>query len=147
SDEYERAYRSRLEDIVLLLPSVALGDAFQHWVYTHPGHSREERSKKWLELAEQFNAGGDWTGYEQARAFQWHGTLHFFALPFYYIEYGFAQTGALQVWNRSLRNYSEAVERYWNALALGGARPLPKLFEAAGAHFKFDYESLKPLMD
>jgi oligoendopeptidase F len=145
--DFERAYRSRLEDLVLLLPSVALGDAFQHWIYTHPQHTREERAAQWLALANRFNAGVDWTGYEAERAFQWHGILHFFALPFYYIEYGFAQTGALQVWMRSLDNYQEAVQRYWDALTLGGSRPLPELFAAAGARFQFDYESLKPLTD
>ena len=147
AEDYDRAYRTRLEDIVLLLPSVALGDAFQHWVYTHPLHTREERSKAWLQLANRFNAGVDWSGYEEQRAHQWHATLHFFTTPFYYIEYGFAQTGALQVWRRSLENYPEAVERYWRALTLGGSRPLPELFEAAGARFQFDYESLEPLMD
>jgi oligoendopeptidase F len=73
--------------------------------------------------------------------------LHFFTVPFYYIEYGFAQTGALQVWMRSLKNYKEAVQRYRDALLLGGSRPLPELFEAAGAKFQFGYENLKPLMD
>lgn len=147
ADDLRRAYRSRLEDVVLLLPSVALGDAFQHWIYTHPSHTRAERAKRWVELANRFGSGVDWTGYEEQQAYGWHGTLHFFTVPFYYIEYGFAQTGALQVWMRSLRNYQEAVERYWNALLLGGSRPLPELFEAAGAQFQFGYANLKPLMD
>jgi len=126
---------------------VALGDAFQHWVYTHPSHTREERAKTWTELVNRFGSGVDWTGYEEQQAYTWHGILHFFTVPFYYIEYGFAQTGALQVWMRSLQNYQEAVERYWSALSLGGAYPLPKLFEAAGAKFQFGYDNLKPLMD
>jgi oligoendopeptidase F len=146
-EEYRRACRSRLEDLVLLLPAVALGDSFQHWVYTHPGNTREERAATWLALARRFTAGVDWTGYEEQQSFQWHGTLHFFAMPFYYIEYGIAQTGALQMWMHSIQNYPEAVERYWHALALGGSRPLPELFQAAGARFEFDYEILKPLMD
>jgi len=145
--DYQRACRTRLEDLVLLFPVIALGDAFQHWVYSHPRHTREERAEKWLELANRFTAVVDWTAYEEQRASQWHGTLHFFALPFYYIEYGIAQIGALQVWMNSLRNYPQAVERYWKALSLGGSRPLPELFEAAGASFRFDYASLQPLMD
>jgi oligoendopeptidase F len=144
--EYARAYRTRLEYVVLMLPYIALVDAFQHWIYTHP-HTREERGDEWLRLEERFTAGTDWAGYEGARRYQWQGKLHFFAVPFYYIEYGIAQTGALQVWMRSLRNYRNAVERYREALALGGSQPLPQLFEAAGAKFKFDYESLRPLME
>jgi oligoendopeptidase F len=130
---------------VLLFPAIALGDAFQHWVYTHPGHTRDERAHAWVELSERFGALVDWSGYEQERAHQWHHTLHFFVTPFYYIEYGIAQTGALQVWMHSLQNYHEAVDRYRSALALGGSRPLPELFAAAGARFQFDYKILQPL--
>ena len=147
NEEYQRACRTRLEDLVLLFPVIALGDAFQHWIYTHPRHTREERSQMWLALANRFTAVVDWTGYERQRASSWHGTLHFFALPFYYIEYGIAQIGALQVWMNSLRNYPAAVEQYWKALCLGGSRPLPELFAAAGASFRFDYATLQPLMD
>jgi oligoendopeptidase F len=147
AEDYRRACQSRLEDLVLLLPSVALGDAFQHWVYTNPPHSHEQRAAAWSGLVNRFNAGVDWTGYEEQRAHSWHAILHFFAIPFYYIDYGIAQLGALQVWLRSRTNYDEAVQSYWTALTLGGSRPLPELFTAAGARFQFDYEILKPLMD
>ena len=147
AEDCRRAFRARLEDVVLLLPSIALKDAFQHWIYTNPSHTRAERAKKWVELFERFGTGVDWTGYEETRASDWHGTLHFFEVPFYYIEYGFAQTGALQVWLNSLADYRATVERYWDALALGGSRPLPELYEAAGARFRFGYDDLKPLMD
>ena len=146
-EDYQRAYRARLEDLVLLFPAIALGDAFQHWIHTHPQHTREERGRAWVELANRFTALVDWTGYEEPRTFQWHGILHFFAVPFYYIEYGIAQIGALQVWMNSLRNYRDAVERYWQALSLGGSRPLPDLFATAGAQFRFDGAALQPLMD
>jgi oligoendopeptidase F len=146
-EEYQRAYRARLEDLVLLVPRIAQGDAFQHWIYTHPAHTREERLRIWLEIDNRFSAIVDWSGYEQQRAYGWHAILHFFEVPFYYIDYGIAQIGALQVWLNSRKNYREAVERYWSALSLGGSRPLPELFEAAGAHFRFDYETLLPLME
>ena len=146
-EDYRRASHTRFEDLVLLLPAIALGDAFQHWVYTHPVHTHEVRATAWVDLVNRFNAGVDWSGYEEQRAFQWHAILHFFEVPFYYIDYGIAQLGALQVWLRSRRNYREAVEQYWNALTLGGSRPLPELFAAAGARFQFDHEILKPLMD
>lgn len=147
SEECRRAYRSRLEDIVLVLPRIAAGDAFQHWVYTHPAHTREERANAWLQLHARFSPVVDWTGYDEQRSYSWHPILHFFQVPFYFVEYAIAQIGALQVWLRSKKNYREAVERYWSALALGGSRPLPELFAAAGAQFRFDYEALEPLMD
>jgi oligoendopeptidase F len=147
AEDYRRACQTRLEDLVLLLPAIALGDAFQHWVYTNPAHTREQRASTWVDLTTRFNAGVDWNGYEDARAYHWHAILHFFAIPFYYIDYGIAQLGALQVWLRSRTNYRDAVEQYWQALTFGGSRPLPELFAAAGARFQFDYEILKPLMD
>jgi oligoendopeptidase F len=147
AEDYRRACQTRLEDLVLLLPAIALGDAFQHWVYTNPTHTRERRAGTWVTLVNRFNAGVDWSGYEEQQAYSWHAILHFFAIPFYYIDYGIAQLGALQVWLRSRSNYREAVEQYWHALTFGGSRPLPELFAAAGARFQFDYEILKPLMD
>jgi len=146
-DEFRRSYTNTLHDTVLILPWVATIDAFQHWVYTHPGHSREERKRAWLEIFDRFNTLVDWTGYDAARAYRWHAQLHLFLVPFYYIEYGIAEIGALQVWVQSRRNHRDAVERYWQALALGGSRPLPELFAAAGAKFRFDEETVKPLME
>ncbi len=146
-DEYRRSYINTLHDAVLILPWVATIDAFQHWVYTHQGHSRDERKQAWLEIFDRFSTLVDWTGYDAARAYRWHAQLHLFTSPFYYIEYGIAEIGALQVWMRSRSNHREAVERYWQALALGGSRPLPELFEAAGAKFRFDEKTVKPLME
>ena len=145
--EFKRSYRNTLEDAVLIFPWIATIDAFQHWVYTHIGHSRDERRKSWLEIYRRFQPSLDWSGYEDALNYLWHRQLHLFTSPFYYIEYGIAETGALQVWLRSRADHRAAVERYWQALALGGSKTLPRLFEAAGATFKFDYETLKPLAD
>lgn len=146
-DDYARAYRNTLEDAVLIFPWVATIDAFQHWIYTHPGHSREDRRKTWVAIYTRFQPSLDWSAYEDGRDYLWHRQLHLYTVPFYYIEYGIAETGALQVWLQSRSDHRAAVERYWQALALGGSRPLPSLFEAAGAKFRFDYETLKPLAD
>ncbi len=144
--EFRRSYRNTMEDAVLLFPWIATIDAFQHWVYTHP-HNREDRRKAWLEIYKRFQPSFDWSGYEDVLDYLWHRQLHLYTSPFYYIEYGIAETGALQVWLRSRRDHRGAVERYWQALALGGIKPLPKLFEAAGAKFSFDYATLRPLAD
>jgi oligoendopeptidase F len=145
--DYHRAYRNTLEDAVTLFPWIATIDAFQHWVYTYPEHTREERRHAWVGLTQRFQPWVDWSGYDEERDYAWHRQLHLFAVPFYYIEYGIAQVGALQVWLLSRSDHRAAVERYWRALSLGGSRPLPKLFEAAGATFKFDAATLKPLAD
>jgi len=142
-----RARRTHLEGIAGIFPWIATVDAFQHWIYTHPGHSRDERSAAWLELMDRFGGDVDWTGYEAARAHLWHRQLHIFIHPFYYIEYGIAQLGALQVWANSKRNKAEALGQYKAALRLGGSTVLPRLFQAAGGRFEFDRKSIKPLME
>ncbi len=143
----DRSYRQLLEGIVTILPWIATVDAFQHWIYQHPSHSRAERRDTWNALLDRFGGNVDWSGHEGARSNGWHRQLHIFLYPFYYIEYGIAQLGALQVWLNSLTDKAGAVDRYRQALSLGGARPLPELFEAAGARFAFDEASLQPLMD
>jgi oligoendopeptidase F len=143
----DRSYRQLLEGTVLILPWIATVDAFQHWIYAHPGHNREERRDAWANLMDRFGGSVDWSEYEDARASAWHRQLHIFLYPFYYVEYGIAQLGALQVWRRALLDRPAAVAAYRRALALGGARPLPELFAAAGIRFDFQEETIRPLMD
>jgi oligoendopeptidase F len=142
-----RSYRHLLEEIILILPWIATVDAFQHWIYTHPTHTRDERRAAWTATHQRFSGMVDWTGYEQARANLWHRQLHIFLYPFYYIEYGIAQLGALQIWQRASSDRPRAVADYRRALALGGARPLPELFTAAGIRFDFSERTLAPLME
>ena len=144
--EANRARRTLLEGIVNILPWIATVDAFQHWIYTHPGHTRPERSAAWLALMDRFSGAVDWRGHEAARANLWHRQLHIFIHAFYYIEYGIAQLGALQVWANSKRDKADALNHYKRALALGGSRPLPELFTAAGCQFEFSRKTIAPLM-
>jgi oligoendopeptidase F len=146
ASDANRARRAHLEGIVGVLGWIATVDAFQHWIYTHPGHTRAERAAAWLALMDRFGGDVDWSGYEEVRAHLWHRQLHIFIHPFYYIEYGIAQLGALQVWANSKRNKVKALNDYKTSLALGGSRPLPELFSAAGCRFQFDVETIKPLM-
>jgi oligoendopeptidase F len=141
-----RARRAHLETIVTLLPWVATVDAFQHWIYTHPGHTREDRRREWLRLMDRFGGDVDWSGYEAERSYLWHRQLHIFLSPLYYIEYGIAQLGALQVWANARRDRAAALRAYRNALALGGSRPLPELFATAGCRLRFDAAAFRPLM-
>jgi len=141
-----RARRTHLEGIVNIFPWIATVDAFQHWIYTHPKHTRAERTTAWLELMARFGGDVDWRGQEAARANLWHRQLHIFTHPFYYIEYGIAQLGALQVWANSRRDKASALRDYQRALRLGGSRPLPELFAAAGCNFDFSRETIAPLV-
>jgi oligoendopeptidase F len=142
-----RARRTHLEGILGIFPWIATVDAFQHWIYTHPGHTRAARAVAWLELMDRFGGEVDWTGYDKSRAYLWHRQLHIFLHPFYYVEYGIAQLGALQVWANSKRDKSKALNQYKSSLALGGSKPLPELFKAAGSPFDFSATTIKPLVE
>jgi oligoendopeptidase F len=147
ANDARRARRDHLEGIVEIFPWIATVDAFQHWIYTHPGHTRAERQKAWLDLMDRFGGDVDWSGYEKARANLWHRQLHIFLHPFYYVEYGIAQLGALQIWANSRKDRQKALNEYHRGLALGGSRPLPELFQAAGCRFDFTRETVKPLLN
>jgi oligoendopeptidase F len=142
----KRARRDHLEGIIKFFPWMATVDAFQHWIYTHPGHTRDERSKFWLSLMDRFGGIEDWSGFEEARACVWHRQLHIFEIPFYYVEYGIAQLGALQLWQAARRDLPSALDHYLKGLSLGGSRPLPGLFQETGLAFDFTDRTIAPLM-
>ena len=144
--EASRARRTHLEGIIGFFPWMATVDGFQHWVYTHPGHTRAERAAAWLALMDRFGGDADWSGFEANRACMWQRQLHIFLYPFYYVEYGIAQLGALQVWANSKHNKAKALADYKHALKLGGSRPLPELFAAAGCRFDFSRQTIRPLI-
>ncbi len=135
SDDANRAVREHLEGIVSILAWIATIDAFQHWIYTNPRHSKEERHQQWLDLGDRFGSNLDWTGFEEWRKVGWQRQLHLFSYPFYYIEYGIAQLGALQLWLQYRKNPQTALDNYAKSMRLGGSRPLPELFEAGKMSF------------
>ena len=143
----DRSYRQLLEGIVLILPWIAQVDAFQHTIYAHDEPCRDRRREDWKALTERFGGDVDWSGIEDVRDHSWHRQLHIFLYPFYYIEYGIAQLGALQVWKQFQDAPQKAVEAYKHALSLGGSRTLPDLFAAAGAKFDFSADTIRPLME
>lgn len=147
ANDAKRARRDHLEGVVEIFPWIATVDAFQHWIYTHPGHTRADRQKAWNDLMNRFGGDVDWSGYEKARTNLWHRQLHIFLHPFYYVEYGIAQLGALQIWANSRRDRKKALSEYHRGLSLGGSRPLPELFQAAGCRFDFSRETVKPLVN
>ncbi len=146
-EELTRARREQLEGIVNGFAWIATIDAFQQWIYTNPTHTREQRTGFWLLLQDRFGGIEDWSGYEQQRASLWQRQLHLYSVPLYYIEYGIAQVGALQLWHNARKDKPAALARYRQALALGGSRPLPELWAAAGLNFDFSAGTLRPLID
>ncbi len=144
--EANRARKTHLEGIIGFFPWMATVDAFQHWIYTHPNQTRAERKAAYVQLMDRFGGDVDYSGLEGVRAHSWHRQLHIFLHPFYYVEYGIAQLGALQVWANSRRDKVKALADYKTALALGGSRPLPELFSAAGCKFQFTAATIRPLI-
>jgi oligoendopeptidase F len=141
------AARARIEHVekcILFWPYMAVVDAFQHWVYENPNDAANptQCDAAWMHEWNRFMRGVDWSGLDQEMLTGWHRKLHIHQVPFYYVEYGLAQLGAVQVWASSLRDSSGAIKNYRRALALGGTVTLPELFATAGAKFAFDAQTL-----
>lgn len=137
-----------LEDLLSSLPHIASVDAFQTWIYTSgEGHDRNARDTAWLRIRSRFEQGVDWSGLTPERIARWSRQLHIYLYPFYYVEYGLAQLGALQVWRNHRQDGAEAVEAYRRFLSMGATRPLPELYRAAGASLIFDAAGMRPLID
>ncbi len=136
-----------VEDAVHVLAHIAAVDAFQHWVYTDPlGAEPDARDEQWRTIRAQFDPDVDWSGLEDVQATRWHRQLHIFIYPFYYIEYGFAQLGAFQLWRNSIHDPQQTLTQYRTFLGLGARRSLPELYCAAGVRFAFDGETISGIM-
>ncbi|RPI83835.1 MAG: M3 family oligoendopeptidase, partial [Chloroflexi bacterium] len=148
-EDTARARREHLEGILRFWPYMSVVDAFQLWVYENPGAASDPANcdAKWGELWKRFMVGIDTSGLEDWMVTGWQRKLHIYEAPFYYVEYGIAQLGAIQIWRNSLQDQAGAVAAYRKALSLGGSRPLPELFAAAGARFAFDETVLREAVD
>ena len=148
ADEASRAIQQHLRRVLNILPRFVLGDQFQHWLYTHPEHTRAERRAKWIELQCAYTPHVDYSEVDdELLGNSYHTTLHYFIVPFYFIEYAFAQFGALQVAMRAERDRAEALATYKEALKLGPQRDIRGLYKAAGAQFDPSPQTLRAAMD
>lgn len=148
ANDLKRAKEHQLERVITIFPWIATIDKFQHWLYTHPNHTTEERTKQWLEVLAEFRDNVvDYSGLEVYRSNSWQKQLHLFEVPFYYIEYGIAQLGAIGMWMQFKKDKEKAMDNYCRALSLGGTKTLPELYKAAGLEFNFSPERIKVLMD
>jgi len=147
-DDLKRAKIEQLEGVISTLPWIATIDAYQHWLYTNPKHTNEERTAAWIDVAKRFDTGvADMTGYENYYANSWQKQLHLFEVPFYYIEYGFAQLGAIAIWRNVLINKKEGLDAYQNMLRLGYTKTIPELYKAGHVEFNFTPAYVGELFD
>jgi len=148
TDDLQRAKEHQLERVITIFPWIATIDKFQHWVYEHPTHTHDERTAAWVATLQEFqDAVIDYSGLENYRSNAWQRQLHLFEVPFYYIEYGIAQLGAIGMWMQYKQDKEKALDNYCNALSLGGTRTLPELYAAAGLQFDLSPNKIKTLMD
>ncbi|MGK7389917.1 MAG: M3 family oligoendopeptidase [Candidatus Cyclobacteriaceae bacterium M2_1C_046] len=146
-EDLKRAKKEHLEQIIETLPWVATIDKFQHWIYETPSHTREERKQEWNRIFDSFTDDvTDWSGCEEAKNYLWHKQLHLYEVPFYYIEYGMAQLGAVAVWRNYKSDKRKGLEGYINALKLGYIRSIPEVYEAANIKFDFSSDYIKSLI-
>ena len=147
-EDLNRAKEHQLERTITIFPWIAIIDKFQHWVYENPMHTIEERTASWKNIVAEFSTDSiDYSGLDMYRAIGWQRQLHLFEVPFYYIEYGIAQLGAIGMWMQYQKNPTQALENYMNALSLGGTKTLPELYKTAGIEFNFSPDYVKNLMD
>jgi oligoendopeptidase F len=147
-EELKRAKRDHLEDLIETLPWVATIDKYQHWIYEHANHSTEDRKREWNKIFNQFaDTVTDWNGLEETKDYLWQKQLHLYEVPFYYIEYGMAQLGAIAVWRNFRNDPAKGLQGYQNALKLGYLRSIPEIYKAAGIKFDFSRAYIKELMD
>ncbi len=147
SEELHRAKEQQLERVITIFPWIATIDKFQHWIYKNPQHSLEERAKAWVEISDEFTSPVlNYDGLDDYRSYGWQRQLHLYEVPFYYIEYGIAQLGAIGMWQQFKKNKDAALNNYIQALSLGATTTLPNLFKAAGLEFNFSPEYISKLM-
>jgi oligoendopeptidase F len=145
--DFNRAKEEHLEGIIKILPWIATIDKFQHWIYSNPSHTAQERKDYWFQLSKDFGTGMvDWSGFENIQASTWQKQLHLYEVPFYYIEYGMAQLGALAVWRNYLNNKPKAIAQYKEALSLGYTKTISEIYKTAGIEFNFSESYIKELM-
>lgn len=145
--DLKRAKQQQLERVLTIFPWIATIDKFQHWVYENPSHTEAERTENWRSILNDYTSISiDVSGLETYRKYSWQRQLHLFEVPFYYIEYGIAQLGAIGLWKQFKENKDAAIRNYIKALQLGGTKTLPQLYEAAGLKFSFAPDYIAELM-
>ena len=146
-EDLKRAKREQLEKVLEGLPWIAAIDKFQHWIYT-TDHTAEQRREQWMEISSELgNPVVNWEGQEDSLANQWQKQLHLYEVPFYYIEYGMAQLGAIAMWREYILKGEVALDNYTRALKLGYTKSIGEIYETAGIQFDFSAKYVKELSE
>jgi oligoendopeptidase F len=146
-NDLDRAKLKELEKVITIFPWIATIDKFQHWIYENPAHTDDQRTEKWMQILQEFSSSVvDFSGLEEYRKISWQRQLHLFEVPFYYIEYGIAQLGAIGLWMQFKKDRQQALNNYINALSKGGTKTLPELYKTAGLEFNFSPGHIRELM-
>lgn len=147
ADDLKRAKEHQLERVITIFPWIATIDRFQHWIYENPGHSLSERSEQWFQILSEFSSSAiNFSDLQHYRRYSWQRQLHLFEVPFYYIEYGIAQLGAIGLWMKFKENKEAALNHYMQSLSLGGTKTLPELYKCADIEFNFSSDYIRKLM-
>ena len=147
NEDLIRAKKEQLKKVLSGLPWIAAIDKFQHWIYTTE-HNSESRKKKWNQISQELgNQVINWNGQEDMLANQWQTQLHLYTVPFYYIEYGMAQLGAIAIWREYILHGEKAIDKYIEALKLGYTKSISEIYETAGIKFNFSIEYVKELAE
>lgn len=147
ADDLRRAKEHQLERVITIFPWIATIDKFQHWIYENPGHSLAERAEQWFQILNEFSSSAiNFSDLQHYRRYSWQRQLHLFEVPFYYIEYGIAQLGAIGLWMKFKENKDAALNHYMQSLSLGGTKTLPDLYKCADIEFNFSSDYIRKLM-
>tara|TARA_B110000003_G_scaffold276580_1_gene324153 strand:- start:19328 stop:21052 length:1725 start_codon:yes stop_codon:yes gene_type:complete len=145
--ELQRAKKEQMQKVLEGLPWIAAVDKFQQWIYT-TDHTADQRRQEWKNIMSELNSSViDWEGHEDALLNLWQKQLHLYEVPFYYIEYGMAQLGAIAMWRSYKQLGQEALDNYDAALKLGYTKSIGDLYKTAGIEFNFSQEYVKELAD
>ncbi len=147
-EDKRKAIQTHLKGVISMLPWIALIDKFQHWIYTNPNHTIEERTATWNDFFSRFSSNvTNWSDYQMYKDIVWQKQLHLFEVPFYYIEYGIAQLGSIGMYRNYLNDKASTIQNYKKALSLGYTKTIPTMYETAGVKFDFSTENVQSLVD
>ena len=146
-EDLKKAKIEELEGALYFLPWCMIVDAFQHWIYTNPDHTPKERDEYFAYLMDRFNPGVDWNDLDEEKKTRWFFQLHIFEVPFYYIEYGIAQIGALAIYRNYIEDPEKTLKDYQRFLSVGCSMPVDEVYKTAGIELKFSRDYIREIVD
>lgn len=148
-EDADKFHYSHLASALTFIPYGTMVDHFQHEVYEHPEMTPKERHALWKKLIGIYQPweklDGEIPFYSDGEG--WQRQLHIYEMPFYYIDYCFAQTVALEFWAMIQRDYKQAWEKYMKYTLQGGSHVFTDLLINAGLDTPFDEKCLRSVSE